>query len=99
MAYELNLETLPQGAVMALYELDRTFINTENYMGLASFWAQDYKFTLREVSVANRRLVHRKLMESGLFVSGQTPEHAAIINRWAKVDPRVYGTGVAVKVY
>ena len=80
MTYQINLNTTTPQATQKLYELDRSFINTRNYMGLSWFWHYDYKYTgLRECSVAKRKKVHKKLLQSGLNVNETSDKHFEII--------------------
>jgi len=75
----LNLEAISMQAYLALNRLDKTLIGTEDYIGVAYFWAWDYRYYLRDVSYAKRRQVHRTLLRDGLDVDSASDEHEAII--------------------
>jgi len=77
---------LTDAAWVAIRELDLTFIGTKNYMGIAYFWGQHWKYVLREETAKTRKLIHDALLESGLdFVEdGEKPEYVAIIEKYAK---------------
>jgi hypothetical protein len=44
----------------------------------------EYKHTLRDASVAQRRKVHQAFLKAGLAVDGASPAHAAIVARFAR---------------
>jgi len=80
----LNLNGLTFQAYDAIRRLDETFIDTDNYMGIAWFWNYHYRHYLRDVSRFRRRLVHKKLREAGLDVSAKSPAVTEIVERWYK---------------
>ena len=84
MTYSINLETVTENAFSGLLALDKTFVGTRDYMGLASFWASAYKFTMRECSVANCKRVHHMLLLHDLVVYEESDAHLAIIEKYAK---------------
>lgn len=65
MAANLDTNALTWKATKALLELDETFVGTPDYMGLAFFWGQDVKFTLRDATYAQRRAYHAALLAAG----------------------------------
>jgi hypothetical protein len=73
----------PDG-VSKLHRLDDSFIGTPDYMGIAYFWAYDYRHYLRDSSPYRRRLVHKHLILAGLSPDGNTKEHEAIVKRYAR---------------
>lgn len=75
----LNLEAISVQAYVALHRLDKTFVGSDEYMGVAYFWAWDYRHYLRDVSYAKRRQVHRALLRDGLDVDSASDEHESII--------------------
>jgi len=80
MTYQINLNTTTPYATNELYKLDKSFINTTHYMGLAYFWSIDYRHSgLRECSVAKRKKVHKKLLQAGLNVNETSDKHFQII--------------------
>lgn len=76
--YEVYL-TFPQ--FQRLHAIDKEWIGSEHYMGLAYFWAYEYRYPMRETSAYDRVRVHRAFLEAGLEPSGESDEHQAIINR------------------
>ena len=64
--YMLNLNTTTIEATDKLFELDRSFIGTPNYMGLAYFWHMEYKHLLRDATISQRRRIHNKALELGI---------------------------------
>ena len=64
--YMLNLNTTTIEADRKLFELDRSFIGTPNYMGLAYFWHMEYKHLLRDATISQRRRIHNKALELGI---------------------------------
>ena len=79
MAAHLNTDVLTLNANTALLNLDRTFIGTDDYMGMAYFWDYEYRHDLRDASYARRRKVHTLLLAAGLDVGGESAAHRAII--------------------
>tara|TARA_R110001592_G_scaffold195707_1_gene443379 strand:- start:43 stop:336 length:294 start_codon:yes stop_codon:yes gene_type:complete len=80
MASYINLETITFEAFCELQALDKTFVGTPNYMGVAYFWGSNgCKHYLREVSVAKARKIHTKWLELGLDLTGETLEHYRVI--------------------
>ena len=51
----LDTNVMTWEATEALLQLDRTFINTPNYLGVQYFWAYKYRHYLRDVSSSVRR--------------------------------------------
>lgn len=77
--YKINLNLLTAEATKALMELDDTYVGTKNYMGLTYFWAYDYRYPMRDASVALRKKIHAKLLKAGLEVDKVSAAHQAII--------------------
>ena len=63
-ATNIKITTTAQHA--AVMELDRGFVGTENYMGVASFWDQRIKHVMREMSCSTRVKVHAAFLERGV---------------------------------
>ena len=80
------MESMTITATKGLFALDKTFVGTDDYIGLAYFWSAQYKFWLREASLAKRRRVHHKLLKAGLQLDGHGPEHSKIISNVLKVE-------------
>ena len=65
--------------IQQVLELDKTFVGTSAYMGLAYFWNYEYRAILRDASIAKRKRVHKALLKSGLELNGASDAHLAII--------------------
>ena len=59
--------------------LDKTFVGTEDYMGMGYFWNYEYRHYMRDMSYAKRRRVHKKLLAAGLDVRHVSARHESII--------------------
>ena len=81
-SYKINLETASPEASRAILQLDKSYVGTENYLGVAYFWNYEYRYPMRDASVATRKAVHMKLLKAGLEVDGCTPQHDSIM-AWA----------------
>lgn len=77
----LNINAITVTAFLELEKLDRTYRGTLDYMGLAYFWAHEYKHSLRDASYSKRRRVHHAFLKAGLDPSGVSDEHRKIIRR------------------
>lgn len=67
-----------------LNALDKTFIGTNSYMGFTYFWGQEYKHTLRSANNTQRQRVHNAMVKAGLDLTGASPEHKAIVEKYCK---------------
>ena len=83
--YIIDLNVVTSEAFGKLNALDATFVGTPNYMGVTYFWGQGPKHYLREASQAQRRRVHKKWLEQGLDLYGDTDDHFRVIG---EVMPR-----------
>lgn len=77
----LDTNDITWPATDALLHLDASFIGTPDYMGVAYFWAYEYRRPMRGLSYADRRRVHHDLLAAGLVVDGESDAHEAIIGR------------------
>lgn len=84
MKNKMNLETLSWAALEKLNQLDRSFVGTEDYMGLAYFWNHEYKHYLRDASITQKRRVHNHFLKNGLALAGESDEHERIVKRFVK---------------
>jgi len=76
------LNSIPPRAHQAILKLDKNFIGTPNYMGVAPFWNAAYKHSLKDASPAKRRAVHQTFLKNRLQVDGVSPEHEAIVKNY-----------------
>ena len=54
----MNLGEITMQATIEVYKVDKTFVGTKDYMGVAYFWGHEYKHTMRDLSHAKRRKIH-----------------------------------------
>ena len=66
-------------AYLKVAKLDKTFIGTPNYMGVAYFWHYEYRHYLRDASEIERVRVHKRFLKAGLRVDGCSKKHEQII--------------------
>lgn len=64
--YAINLNAISWDASGEIYKLDKKFIGTEDYMGVAYFWSHEYKHFLRDFTVSQRRRIHKKALKLGV---------------------------------
>lgn len=64
--YSINLNSISWGASGEIYKLDKSFIGTEDYIGIAYFWTHEYKHYLRDATISQRRRIHNKALTLGL---------------------------------
>jgi hypothetical protein len=82
--YAINLNTITGEAFVKIYEIDRNFINTNNYLGLAYFWAYEYRYYLRDASIAQRKKVHNLFLKNNLIIDHASEKHFEIIKSITK---------------
>ena len=88
--YSINLDTATWNATDAIRQLDKSFVGTPDYMGVAYFWSHEFKHWLRDCTVAERKRVHQLWLKNNLsFEAGIDPvidcqPHWAIIKRVCK---------------
>ena len=78
----INLDALPYESFAPLFLADMKLIGTAAYIGLGVYWHGEYKFALRDASIAMRRKVHKAFLKAGLAVDGASPAHEAIVYRY-----------------
>jgi hypothetical protein len=83
----LNLATVTGDAYNALVKIDKGFIKTANYMGVAWFgWNMEYKHSLRDASCGARRKVHNAFLAANLELDGASPAHKTIVDKFIKPE-------------
>lgn len=82
MTIEVKLGGVSFTALCKISEIDRDFVGSDNYMGVAYFWSQRHpqKARLCKASIAARRRVHNALVREGLDLEGDTGIHRSVIN-------------------
>ena len=92
--YSINLDTATWNATDAIRQLDKSFVGTPDYMGVAYFWSHEFKHWLRNCTVAERKKVHQLWLKNNLsFEAGIDPQidcrpHWEIIKRVCKTVAR-----------
>ena len=82
MSADTNFSIRAQVTVKAhdiLLTLDKGFVGTRDYMGLAYFWAYEYRHTLRDATARQRKIVHDRWLKAGLDLLGVSDEHDRIL--------------------
>ena len=78
---DFNSREVTFEAFEGISKLDKTFVGTEKYLGLAYFWAMEYKHYLRDCIMAKRRKIHKKWLQAGLDLTGISKHHLNIIEQ------------------
>ena len=82
--YMVNLDTAPWPVYEAINDLDKRWVGTDNYQGIAYFWSWEYRHWLRPATPARRRQVHRKMLAAGLVPNESSDAHLTIIEQSIK---------------
>ena len=78
----INLETITSQAFADLIDLDKGYVGTKHYLGLAYFWAHEYRHTgLRDCSLHKRKRIHNEFLKADIELSGISDRHAEIIRK------------------
>ena len=64
MSFTITLTTMAQ--LTAVMKLDKGFVGTDSYMGVACFWDHELKHVLREAPISKRVKVHAAFLERGV---------------------------------
>lgn len=75
----INTDTINPAAYTALYDHDKRQIGTDAYLGLAPFWAYEYRYPMRDLSYVARRRIHHALLGAGLPLDGASRMHERVI--------------------
>ena len=78
-AFKVSVNTT-YNAFKEIYQIDKKFIGTYDYMGIAYFWSLDYKHTMRDLSEVDRRRVHNMWLDYNLDVSATSELHQELLN-------------------
>jgi hypothetical protein len=82
--YAINLNTITGEAFIKIYNIDQNFINTPNYLGIAYFWAYEYRHYLRDATISERKKVHKLFLKFGLPIDGVSEIHFNIVKSVTK---------------
>jgi hypothetical protein len=85
-AMNINLNTISNAAFTKMYELDKQFVGTENYMGLAYYWNYEYRHYLRDAKPYIRMKVHNSFLIENLPIADATEKHFQIIKKHTKLN-------------
>lgn len=80
-----------------IMHIDATLVGTPYYMGIASFWNTEYKFTMRETTKSVLIKIHNAFLENNLDVSGQSDKHQQIIDKYIKKYDKSFDTRLSKK--
>jgi hypothetical protein len=69
-------------AFEAVLTLDEKLVGTPDYMGVAGWWAYEYKWWLRAATPRQRKRAHDAILAAGLPLDGESAHHAVIV-AWA----------------
>tara|TARA_R110000803_G_scaffold87722_1_gene154634 strand:+ start:1225 stop:1497 length:273 start_codon:yes stop_codon:yes gene_type:complete len=84
---KINMETATFKAFEKISDLDRTFIGTEDYLGIAFFWGSNpTKHYLRDSTTYQRKRIHKLWLKENLDLHGESPAHYKIISDVMKVN-------------
>ena len=93
----INLNSLQIPVMRTLEALDKSYIGTSNYMGIAQFWGDRYSPALRRCSSAQRKMIMSKFMNKGLPIGGESQDHAEIIAQVLD-GKKLYGDRDPIKI-
>jgi hypothetical protein len=82
----LNPNNFTTKSFSDIYELDRGYVGTENYLGVAFFWNFEYRHYLRDASTSKRKKVHSIFLKEGLDVRNKSDRHFEIIKKVTKLN-------------
>lgn len=81
----MNINHISIKGLTKLINLDKSFINTPDYLGLAYFWNYEYRHYLRDVNEQTRRKVHQSFIKNNLKINGESSDHLKIIRKITKL--------------
>ena len=64
-----------------MMRIDQAMIGTPDYMGIAYWWSEEYKHSLRGCTPKERKAAHDKLLAAGLPLDGVSDQDREIISR------------------
>jgi len=82
----INLNNITLKAFADIYELDKSYLGTPNYLGIAYFWNYEYRHYLRDTTNHKRKRVHDLFLREGLEVAGSSGRHLELIQYVTKAD-------------
>jgi len=82
----INTNNITTKAFTDIYELDKQYVGTENYLGIAFFWNHEYRHYMRDISSAKRKKVHSLFLKENLDVVGKSNKHFEIIKKVTKFN-------------
>lgn len=82
--FDMNLGSISLKPYLILCELDKSYVGTSNYIGLAAFWASEYKHYLLKSTIPSRRKVHNIFLQEKLKLNGISGDHERIVKKYAK---------------
>lgn len=94
MTHSINLDTVTFEAYCKVLELDKSFVGTPNYMGVAYFWHFEFRHYLRDASMHQRKQIHKKWLEEGLGLTDVSEAHYRVIQRVMKLTDAEVGLSI-----
>lgn len=82
----INTNNITTKSFSDIYELDKTYVGTENYLGIAFFWNYEYRHYLRDTTNAKRKKIHSLFIKEGLDISQKSAKHFSIIKKVTKLN-------------
>lgn len=80
--YFIDLNTTTSNATNELFDLDKKFVGTPDYLGLAFFWGYEFKYWLRDCTVAERKKVHSEWLKQGLDFAADSDNDINCAPHW-----------------
>lgn len=80
----MNLDKLTYKAYSKIYDLDKSFVGTVDYIGIAYYWAYEYRHYLRDATIYQRKKIHDTFLSENLEVYGESFLHFEIIKKYIK---------------
>ncbi len=77
----MNLGNITLKAFQELDKLDKTLVDTKDYMGIAYFWAHDYRHYMRDASYAKRRKIHNLGLDQNIDFLTDNPDAWFLIRK------------------
>lgn len=79
-----KLGILSNKAYEKVHKLDKDFVGTPDYMGLAYFWNHAYRHYLRDCTPLERQKVHQAFLDQKLDLQAESDKHEEIIKKLVK---------------
>ena len=81
----LEYETTCLDTFNIIKKIDEYNLGSSKYMGIAWFWNYEYRHYMRDSSYITRQIIHDRLLEFDLELSGKSDKHHLIITAFSDV--------------